>query len=152
MFGEDFCWYEGNHFLFSLSNLCCVFGDVWSLAEKVASVIGCIVISMEDYRCRVDDGNDLDSIDFDALVQNLEVCIVFMFLNCSLQNVLSWINWIANERFMQFWVDCCRCCLKLLTCILTWPDYKKTIGILVVVETFLIRVKTYLIKAALNLQ
>lgn len=95
---------------------------------------------------------DLDSIDFDALVQNLEVCIVFMFLNCSLQNVLSWINWIANERFMQFWVDCCRCCLKLLTCILTWPDYKKTIGILVVVETFLIRVKTYLIKAALNLQ
>ncbi|KAG8637493.1 hypothetical protein MANES_15G128300v8 [Manihot esculenta] len=43
-----------------------------SLAEKVASVIGCIVISMEDYRCRVDDGNDLDSIDFDALVQNLE--------------------------------------------------------------------------------
>lgn len=57
---------------------------------------------MEDYRCRVDDGNDLDSIDFDALVQNLEVCIVFMFLNCSLQNVLSWINWIANERFMQF--------------------------------------------------
>ncbi|EEF36366.1 uridine cytidine kinase I, putative [Ricinus communis] len=43
-----------------------------SLAEKVASVIGCTVISMENYRVGVDDGNDLDSIDFDGLVQNLE--------------------------------------------------------------------------------
>ncbi|KDP38059.1 hypothetical protein JCGZ_04702 [Jatropha curcas] len=43
-----------------------------SLAEKVASVIGCTVISMENYRDGGDDGNDLDSIDFDALVQNLE--------------------------------------------------------------------------------
>ncbi|KAF7849980.1 hypothetical protein BT93_L0052 [Corymbia citriodora subsp. variegata] len=43
-----------------------------SLAEKVASVIGCTVISMENYRIGVDEGNDLDSIDFDALVQNLE--------------------------------------------------------------------------------
>ncbi|KAJ8769270.1 hypothetical protein K2173_002198 [Erythroxylum novogranatense] len=43
-----------------------------SLAEKVASVIGCTVISMENYRDGVDDGNELDSIDFDALVQNLE--------------------------------------------------------------------------------
>ncbi|CAK7326739.1 unnamed protein product [Dovyalis caffra] len=43
-----------------------------SLAEKVASVIGCVVISMENYRTVVDDGSDLDSIDFDALVQNLE--------------------------------------------------------------------------------
>ncbi|OMO99658.1 Uridine kinase [Corchorus olitorius] len=43
-----------------------------SLAEKVASVIGCTVIPMENYRDGVDDGNDLDSIDFDALVQNLE--------------------------------------------------------------------------------
>lgn len=30
---------------------------------------------MENYRNGVDEGNDLDSIDFDALVQNLEVCI-----------------------------------------------------------------------------
>lgn len=43
-----------------------------SLAEKVASVIGCIVVSMENYRNGVDDGNDLDSIDFATLIQNLE--------------------------------------------------------------------------------
>ncbi|XP_042022141.1 uncharacterized protein LOC121769408 isoform X1 [Salvia splendens] len=43
-----------------------------SLAEKVASVIGCTVISMENYRTGVDDGNDLDSIDFELLVRNLE--------------------------------------------------------------------------------
>ncbi|KAI8022123.1 Uridine-cytidine kinase C [Camellia lanceoleosa] len=43
-----------------------------SLAEKVASVIGCIVVSMENYRVGVDDGNDLHSIDFSTLVQNLE--------------------------------------------------------------------------------
>ncbi|KAL2241326.1 UNVERIFIED_CONTAM: Uridine-cytidine kinase C [Sesamum indicum] len=42
-----------------------------SLAEKVASVIGCTVISMENYCTGVDDGHDLDSIDFDLLVQNL---------------------------------------------------------------------------------
>ncbi|XP_022157412.1 uncharacterized protein LOC111024113 isoform X6 [Momordica charantia] len=43
-----------------------------SLAEKVASVIGCNVISMENYRDGVDEGNDLDSIDVDLLAQNLE--------------------------------------------------------------------------------
>ncbi|TYK28935.1 Uridine-cytidine kinase C [Cucumis melo var. makuwa] len=43
-----------------------------SLAEKVASVIGCNVVSMENYRDGVDEGNDLDSIDFDLLIQNLE--------------------------------------------------------------------------------
>ncbi|XP_062171028.1 uncharacterized protein LOC133876793 isoform X2 [Alnus glutinosa] len=43
-----------------------------SLAEKVASVIGCTVVSMENYRVGVDEGNDLDSIDFHTLVQNLE--------------------------------------------------------------------------------
>lgn len=44
-----------------------------SLAEKVASVLGCVVISMENYRSSgTDDGNDLDSIDFDALVKNLQ--------------------------------------------------------------------------------
>ncbi|KAF6149854.1 hypothetical protein GIB67_010928 [Kingdonia uniflora] len=43
-----------------------------SLAEKVASVIGCTVVSMENYRDGVDDGNDLNSIDFDTLVGNLE--------------------------------------------------------------------------------
>ncbi|XP_065856350.1 uncharacterized protein [Euphorbia lathyris] len=47
-----------------------------SLAEKVASVIGCTVISMENYRNGVDDGNDLNSIDFDALVHNLEDLII----------------------------------------------------------------------------
>ncbi|KAH9794739.1 P-loop containing nucleoside triphosphate hydrolases superfamily protein [Citrus sinensis] len=41
-------------------------------AEKLASVIGCTLISMENYRVGVDEGNDLDSIDFDALVQNLQ--------------------------------------------------------------------------------
>ncbi|CAJ1939591.1 unnamed protein product [Sphenostylis stenocarpa] len=43
-----------------------------SLAEKVASVIGCTVISMGNYRDGVDEGNDVDSIDFDALIKNLE--------------------------------------------------------------------------------
>lgn len=40
----------------------------------MASVIGCTVMSMDNYRTGVDDGHDLDSIDFDLLVQNLEVC------------------------------------------------------------------------------
>ncbi|XP_030949392.1 inorganic pyrophosphatase TTM2 isoform X5 [Quercus lobata] len=40
--------------------------------EKVASVIGCTVVSMENYRDGFDEGNDLDSIDFNTLVQNLE--------------------------------------------------------------------------------
>ncbi|PPR88021.1 hypothetical protein GOBAR_AA32668 [Gossypium barbadense] len=43
-----------------------------SLAEKVASVIGCTVIPMENYRGGTDEGTDLDSIDFDALIRNLE--------------------------------------------------------------------------------
>ncbi|KAK7252000.1 hypothetical protein RIF29_35663 [Crotalaria pallida] len=43
-----------------------------SLAEKVASVIGCTVISMENYREGVDEGNDMDSIDYDTLIKNLE--------------------------------------------------------------------------------
>ncbi|KAK6922205.1 Phosphoribulokinase/uridine kinase [Dillenia turbinata] len=43
-----------------------------SLTEKVASVLGCVVVSMENYRDGFDDGNDLDSIDFDTLVRNLE--------------------------------------------------------------------------------
>lgn len=41
------------------------------------SVLGCAVVSMENYRTGVDDGNVLDSIDFDLLVQNLEVCSSF---------------------------------------------------------------------------
>ncbi|XP_059317370.1 uncharacterized protein LOC132067955 isoform X4 [Lycium ferocissimum] len=46
-----------------------------SLADKVASVIGCIVVSMDNYRTGVDDGNDMDLIDFDLLVNNLEVIV-----------------------------------------------------------------------------
>ncbi|BAH92562.1 Os04g0280250 [Oryza sativa Japonica Group] len=48
-----------------------------SLAEKVASVLGCVVIvSMEDYRtvAGADDGSDVDAIDFDALARNLQAC------------------------------------------------------------------------------
>lgn len=41
----------------------------------MASVIGCNVVSMENYRDGVDEGNDLDSIDFDLLIQNLEVIL-----------------------------------------------------------------------------
>jgi hypothetical protein len=47
-----------------------------SLAEKVASVLGCVVIvSMENYRtgAGADEGSDIDSIDFDALASNLQV-------------------------------------------------------------------------------
>ncbi|KAK3145164.1 hypothetical protein QOZ80_4AG0324270 [Eleusine coracana subsp. coracana] len=46
-----------------------------SLAEKVASVLGCVVIvSMEDYRTGAggDEGSDVDAIDFDALARNLQ--------------------------------------------------------------------------------
>ncbi|CAN6242304.1 unnamed protein product [Urochloa humidicola] len=47
-----------------------------SLAEKVASVLGCVVIvSMEDYRTGAggDDGSsDIEAIDFDALARNLQ--------------------------------------------------------------------------------
>nr|CAB3486593.1 unnamed protein product [Digitaria exilis] len=50
-----------------------------SLAEKVASVLGCVVIvSMEDYRTGAggDDGSsDMDAIDFDALACNLQVIV-----------------------------------------------------------------------------
>nr|CAB3484061.1 unnamed protein product [Digitaria exilis] len=50
-----------------------------SLAEKVASVLGCVVIvSMEDYRTGAggDDGSsDMDAIDFDALACNLQVWV-----------------------------------------------------------------------------
>lgn len=63
-----------------VSNLSCYPNDPQSLAEKVASVIGCTVVSMENYRDGVDEANDLDSIDFDTLVRNLEVCICFSFL------------------------------------------------------------------------
>ncbi|KAG6472389.1 hypothetical protein ZIOFF_069851 [Zingiber officinale] len=51
-----------------------------SLAEKVESVLGCLVISMENYRNGNDDGNDLDSIDFDTLVGNLQVFLLFILL------------------------------------------------------------------------
>lgn len=47
-----------------------------SLAEKVASVLGYVVIvSMEDYRTGTgaDDGSDVEAIDFDALARNLQV-------------------------------------------------------------------------------
>lgn len=53
---------------------------VVSLAEKVASVLGCVVISMENYRSGADDGNDLDSIDFDFLVKNLQVIHLYASL------------------------------------------------------------------------
>lgn len=45
----------------------------------MASVIGCTVVSMENYRDGIDEGNDLGSIDFDMLVRNLEVCIHLLF-------------------------------------------------------------------------
>ncbi|XP_022638796.1 uncharacterized protein LOC106768623 isoform X2 [Vigna radiata var. radiata] len=46
--------------------------DLVKQAEKVASVIGCTVISMGNYRHGVDEGNDVDSVDFDTLIKNLE--------------------------------------------------------------------------------
>lgn len=52
------------------------------------SVIGCAVISMENYRIGFDEGNDLDSIDFDALVQNLEVCILVIFTMVAYLNTI----------------------------------------------------------------
>lgn len=49
----------------------------------MASVIGCTVVSMENYRDGIDEGNDLGSIDFDTLVRNLEVCIHLLFFGSS---------------------------------------------------------------------
>ncbi|XP_024535400.1 uncharacterized protein LOC9637193 isoform X2 [Selaginella moellendorffii] len=46
-----------------------------SLAARIASVLGGVVISMENYhdpRLPVDDSNDKDSVDFDLLIKNLE--------------------------------------------------------------------------------
>lgn len=46
----------------------------------MASVIGCTVISMENYCDGADEGNGLDSLDFDTLIKNLEVCIYLCFI------------------------------------------------------------------------
>ncbi|XP_078165642.1 P-loop containing nucleoside triphosphate hydrolases superfamily protein isoform X1 [Carex rostrata] len=44
-----------------------------SLAEKVASVLGCVVmISMENYRIGSDDGNDIGTIDFNSLAKDIQ--------------------------------------------------------------------------------
>ena len=89
-----FCTIQFFYFIFLLAQFLwyflCLFDDLWSLAEKVASVIGCDVISMENYRTGVDDVSDLDSIDFDALVQNLEVCISFS------NYFATWLDWIVH--------------------------------------------------------
>lgn len=50
-----------------------------SLAEKVASVLGCVVmISMENYRIGSDDGNDIGTIDFNSLAKDIQVCYPFL--------------------------------------------------------------------------
>lgn len=64
---------------FSL-NFFSLFRGSWSLTEKVASVFGCTVISMENYCDGVDEGNVLDSIDFGTLIKNLEVCNCLYFV------------------------------------------------------------------------
>ena len=70
-----------------------------SLAEKVASVLGCVVnVSMEDYRTGAggDDGNsDIDAIDFDALARNLQVW-VWVFLLSS-RWFLGRIGWMPTS-------------------------------------------------------
>lgn len=59
----------------------------------MASVIGCTVVSMENYRVGVDEGNDLDSIDFDTLVQNLEVCMCsFLYFGILVFYISHWIE------------------------------------------------------------
>lgn len=60
----------------------------------MASVIGCTVISMENYRDGFDEGNDLGSIDFDTLIRNLEVCI-HLSLAC-----VSYYLIVLNQGFM----------------------------------------------------
>jgi hypothetical protein len=48
----------------------------YSLAAKIASVLGGAVIPMENYydpSVTVDDSNDFESIDFSLLIQNLQV-------------------------------------------------------------------------------
>lgn len=61
----------------------------------MASVLGCVVISMENYRSGADDGNDLDSIDFDFLVKNLQVIHLYASLGVCASH--SWI--LRNLRF-----------------------------------------------------
>lgn len=53
---------------------------------------------MENYRVGVDEGNDLDSIDFDALVQNLQVCICFSPLYYG-----SKLTYFAGLSCKTFW-------------------------------------------------
>lgn len=75
-----------------------------SLAEKVASLLGCVIISMENYRNGADDGNDLDSIDFNALVLNLEVPF---FWNCHSLQVL--IQFQCNKEVLSGLSCDCSC-------------------------------------------
>ena len=69
-----------------------------SLAEKVALVLGCVVIvSMEDYRTAAggDDGSsDVDAIDFDALASNLQVGS----RSCSSRPVGIWVGLVRCSR------------------------------------------------------
>lgn len=58
---------------------------------------------MENYRTGVDDGNDLDSIDFELLVRNIEVGIFFI-------SVFIFINFIRNawrRRWTWFPLNLC---------------------------------------------
>ena len=68
----------------------------------MASVIGCIVVSMENYRDGIDEGNDLDSIDFDTLVQNLEVWICFSFMYNWVLILNIRLDWIMLELLGKF--------------------------------------------------
>ncbi|KAI3773731.1 hypothetical protein L1987_48261 [Smallanthus sonchifolius] len=90
-----------------------------SLAEKVASVIGCSVISVENYGTRADERNDLNSIDFDLLVQSLQVIVDGTYaLHTTLRSLLDirvavsfddkwrWKKVQFNVSEMEVWNHC----------------------------------------------
>ena len=44
----------------------------------MGSVLGCTIISMENYRNGVDEAHDSDSIDFETLIQNLDASLFYI--------------------------------------------------------------------------
>lgn len=78
-----------------------------SLAEKVASVLGCVVmISMENYRTGSDDGNDIDSIDFDSLSKDIQVYYPFLWCMLVLKLcILEYSNWDMSNGFLLYYQD-----------------------------------------------
>lgn len=55
---------------------------------------------MENYRVGVDEGNDVDSIDFDALVRNLEVLNCISFVYCD-SNIVKYLIGLIHVKTLS---------------------------------------------------